>query len=88
MGVPVFQHAGGNGGRGMFAVGEDAYFGGTLYEGTVELLPGASCQGDGAYVVIRHDEAVCQCLQGIESGIEQNVCLGKLTLYGIGKTEE
>ena len=32
MGVPVFQHAGGNGDRGMFAVGEDAYFGGTLYE--------------------------------------------------------
>ena len=27
-------------------------------------------------------------MQGIESGIEQNVCLGKLTLYGIGKTEE
>ena len=43
---------------GMFAVGEDAYFGGTLYEGTVELLPGTSCQGDGAHVVIRHDEAV------------------------------
>ena len=62
--------------------------GGTLYEGTVELLPGTSCQGDGAHVVIRHDEAVCQCLQGIESGIEQNVCPGKLALYGIGKTEE
>ena len=87
-GVPVFQHAGGNGGRGMFAVGEDAYFGGTLYEGTVELLPGRPVRGDGAHVVIRHDEAVCQCLQGVESGIEQNVCLRKLTLYGIGKTEE
>ena len=31
----------------MFAVGEDAYFGCMLYEGTVELLPRASCQGDG-----------------------------------------
>lgn len=66
VGVAVVEHALGNGGRGVFAVGEDAEFGGAFDEGAVELMPGTASEGDDAEVVVGEKESVSEGLEGVE----------------------
>ena len=88
IGVTVRQHAGGNGGGGMFAVGEYADFWGTLHQGAVQFLPRASGQGDGAHVVVGHYKAVGQGLQRVEGGVEEDFGIGQFPPHRVGKAEE
>ena len=86
--IPVFQHAGRDSGGRMFPVGKDAYLGSALYQGTVELVPGTSRQRNGAHIVIRHYEAVRQCLERVERGVELDFGIRQFPFHRIGKAEK
>ena len=86
--VTIVEHPPGNGGRGVFTVGEHTDFSGALYQGLVECRPGAPCERHHTQVVIGHHQAVGQYLQRIERGIEHHVCFRQFALDGIGESEE
>ena len=72
----------------MLAVGKDTNLGCALYKGVVEFWPGAARERDNAHIVVGHDEAMCQHLQGVECRVDLDVSIGELTLECIGKAEE
>lgn len=84
----IFKHTLSNSGWGMLLVGQDTEFGGAFDEGSVELMPWTASEGDDAHVVVGHDEPMCEHLQGIEGGIDLDVCIGECPLDSVGKTEK
>ena len=86
--IAVFKRALGDGGRGMFLVGEDANLLSSLDECSVELRPRTTRERDNPHIVIGHHQPVGQHLQGIERGVEHNLSLGHLAPDGIGEAEE
>ena len=88
VGIAVVEHALGDDGGGMFVVCEDADFRGSFDEGAVECGPRAACKRYDAHIVIRHHQSVGQHLQGVEGGVDHDLCLGHLALDRVGKAEE
>ena len=86
--VAIVKHTLGNGGRGVFLVCQNTHLRCTLNQGTVKFLPRTTGERNNAQIVIGHQEAVSQHLQGIEGGINHNVRLWHLSLNGIGEAEK
>ena len=66
IGIPVFQHSLSNGLRRMFFICEHAYHSRPFDEGSVKFLPGTPRQRDNLHIVVRHQQAVGQQLEGVE----------------------
>ena len=88
MGEAVIEHTLGDGGGSVFLVGQNTDFGRSFDEGTVELLPRTSREGNDAHIVVGKDEAMCKGLEGVEGGVEGDFGIGKLLLNRVGKAEE
>ena len=88
VGIAIVEHPLGDGGGGMFAVGENTDLRSAFDEGLVELRPRTACKGYDAHVVVGYHESVGQHLEGVERGIDHNLCLGHLAADGVGKAEE
>jgi len=86
--VAVLQHALGNGRWRVFAVSKDANLVRMLDKGTIELWPRTTGERNDVHVVVRHDEAVRQHLQGVECGINLDIGFGELAAERVGKAEE
>ena len=86
--IAIVEHALGDGGGGVFSVGQHTNLRGMLDESTVELRPGAACQRDNAQVVVGQQQSVGQHLQGVERRVEHDFCFRHLPADGVGKAEE
>ena len=88
VGVAVFHHSLGNAGGIVLLVGQHAYLLSTLYQSSVQFLPGTPCERNNPHVVIEHHQLVSQHLKRVESRMDHNLCLWHQALDGVGKTEE
>ena len=74
--VPVTEHTFGDGGRRVFPVGKHADLLLSLDERPVELVPRSPGEGNDVHVVVGKQEAVSQCLQGVERGDQGDLGVG------------
>ena len=86
--IPVTEHTFGDGGRRVFPVGKHADFLLSLDECSVELVPRSPGEGNDVHIMVGEQEAVSQCLQGVERGNQGDLGVGETFEYGVGETEK